>query len=93
MGLALVGFSSLEANKTSLFSIVSGGGLLGFGALDRRCVTASGVGGGVLCGVGPVLAIGGAGAGAAINADGIRGALGTGFLVPGGAEGSLCGTS
>jgi len=50
MGLALVGFSSLEASKTNLFSTVAAGGLLGCGALTRRSRTESGGGGGVLCG-------------------------------------------
>jgi hypothetical protein len=88
-----VGFSSREASKISLFSTVEGGGLLGRGALDLRCRMELGRDGGLLCGEGLLLAIGDAGIGAASTGDGIFAALGSGFLVPGGAEGALSGTT
>jgi hypothetical protein len=88
-----VGFSSREASKISLFSTVDGGGLLGCGALDLRCEMEWGMDGGVLCGEVRLPAIGDAGIGAASTGDGISAALGSGFLVPGGAEGALCGTT
>jgi hypothetical protein len=71
---------------------VAGGGLVGRGALDRRCRTASGEGGGVLCRGEPFVATAGFRAGAAATGAGISGLLGTGRLVPGGAAGAAAGT-
>ena len=88
IGLELVGFSSREANRISLFSTVAGGGLVGRGALARRSRAGSGAGGGVLCDGMPLVADGGVGVGTADLGTGICGRLGTGFLVPGGATGS-----
>ncbi|MBW2546521.1 MAG: hypothetical protein JRE82_04660 [Deltaproteobacteria bacterium] len=50
IGLELVGFSSREARRISLFSTVAGGGLVGRGTIERRSRTAAGAGGGTLRG-------------------------------------------